>query len=356
MTRRPRLFLVVGVALLALAACGDGDGDDAAPEPTSSTSTSMSTSTTTGTSAPELAATCESERYRVRYPAGWSTNSGAVVPTCRFFDPDPFTVPPATEFLGAAILFDVEAIPYARLADAVGTGEEVLDRRDLMVDGRPALRIEARSRDRSPMVPAGTASLRYLVDLDGSTLRAVTYGFAGTDEVRNRAVLDAMMSTFETRSDGCSAAGFASSPEAQDLPPAVAEMRRSIVAAATACDYERLAELAQPGGFTYSFGGDGDPAGFWRREETASDPLAVLVRLLERPFGSRPAGEGTTQFVWPRAYAYERWDDVPADARRELEGLYGPQDFERFARAGSYTGHRVGITGDGNWLFFVAGD
>ena len=60
--------------------------------------------------------------------------------------------------------------------------------------------------------------------------------------------------------------------------------------------------------------------------------------------------------MWPRAHAYERWDDVPADARRELEGLYDPEDFERFARSGSYTGHRAGITGDGNWVFFVAGD
>ncbi len=346
--------MLTGIALLGMAACGASDGERPAMAPDSST-TSVATPSTTATDSPQLAQTCEAERYRVGYPAGWSTNTGDVVPSCRFFDAGPFTVPPATEFLDPAVVFDPEPIPYARLVGSVGGGEEVLDRRETTVAGRPEVRIEARAGNDGALLPPGTASLRYVVDLDGSTLIAATYGVAGADHRRNRDVLDAMMATLEVRTDGCSAAGLRSRPEPQDVPAPVAEMRRSIVAAATACDYERLAELARAGRFTYSFGKDGDPAAFWRREEATADPLRVLVRLLDRPFATRPGGD-TAQFVWPRAYAYDSWEEVPPEAREELQPLYGPQDFDRFARAGSYVGHRVGITAEGDWLFFVAGD
>ena len=123
----------------------------------------------------------------------------------------------------------------------------------------------------------------------------------------------------------------------------------------TATDFGRLAELAQRGKFTHSFGDSGDPAAFWRQAEAGGEPLAALVHFLNRPFATRPAGE-VTQYVWPRAYNYESWDAVPAEAREDLRPIYGPEDFERFARFGGYTGYRIGIGADGDWLFFVAGD
>ena len=339
-------------AAVLLTGCGGGEAD---PDDRAA-ATSSTTSTTTGL---ELTQMCEAVRYRVRYPAGWSTNSGDVVPRCRFFDPEPFTVPRATEVLDLAVILDVEAAPFPPLVEAAGgADEDVLDRRDLTIDGHRAVRVEARATG-DGLVPAGIPSLRYLVDLDGSTLVATTFGLAGLDHQRNRDVLDAMVATLTVKAEaGCSAEGLPAEPTPQDLPGPVAETRRSIVAAATACDFDRLADLALAGRFTYSFGDSGEPGAHWRREEVTGNPLQVLVELLNRPSGRRPAGDThtRTQYVWPRAYAYDTWAEVPADARAELEPIYGPADFENFERFGSYSGYRAGISTDGDWLFFVAGD
>lgn len=157
----------------------------------------------------------------------------------------------------------------------------------------------------------------------------------------------------------CSAAGLPSSPDEQPgLPDEVAETRRLLVGAATSCGYARLAHVAGRGAepFTYSFGDEADPAGFWQREEAdGGEPLRFLVELLDRPFVERDVPEGV-QYVWPSAFGYETWSDVPPADRDALEPLYDETDFSFFESFGGYAGYRVGIASDGEWLFFVAGD
>lgn len=349
---------VIGLAALALAtllaACGDED-EAGAPTPSSTSTSTSSTSTSTAGGTVTLARKCEADRYTIGYPAGWSTNPGTAVPRCRFFHPEPFTVPEATEVVDRAVILDVESIPFARIVAATGgPSEEVLSRRAMTVSDRSALRVEVRST--GGLLPPGTAALRYMIDLGDATLVAVSYGVEGTDHQRNRDVLDAMVASLVIP-DGeqCSAAALPTEPSRQDLPVPVAEMRRSILAAATACDFERLADLARTGSFTHSFGADGDPAAFWRRAEEDGEPLAALVHFLNQPFASRPAGD-VVQYLWPRAYVYESWAAVPAEARDELRPIYGTEDFKRFERFGSYSGYRVGITAEGDWVFFVSGD
>lgn len=155
----------------------------------------------------------------------------------------------------------------------------------------------------------------------------------------------------------CSASGM-SAESRSGLPSAVARIRIEIVEAATACDYERLEELAEGGGsrFTFSFGGGDDPAGHWRAgEEGGGEPLRHLVAVLNLAH-STVAGVDPAQFVWPSAFAYEDWDDVPPEDRAALAQLYSNEELRRFEQFGSYLGHRVGITAAGDWLFFVAGD
>jgi hypothetical protein len=363
-TRRSHrsLFALVAVLLFPglLAACGD-DADTSADDTpstsatTASTSTSSTTSTTTAAGAVALAQTCRADRYTVGYPAGWTTNPGKVVPLCRFFHPEPFTVPEGTEVVDRAVILDVESVPFARMAESIGgPSEEVLSQRALAVSDRSALRVEVRSTD--GLLPRGTPSLRYMIDLGDATLVAVTHGVEGADHERNRIVLEAMVASLVIPDgENCSAAALPTEPTRQDLPGPVAEMRRSIVAAATACEFDRLADLARTGSFTHSFGDSGDPARFWRRAEDDGEPLAVLVHFLNQPSATRPAGD-VTQYVWPRAYSYESWTAVPAEAREELRPIYGTEDFKRFERFGSYNGFRVGITGGGDWIFFVGGD
>lgn len=157
----------------------------------------------------------------------------------------------------------------------------------------------------------------------------------------------------------CSAASLDAEGEPQrGLPGPVAEMRADVVAAAVACDLQRLEELAVagPGDFTFSFGGGESPAAFWRSaEEGGEELLRILVQVLQRPFGTREV-DGTTQYLWPSAFAYPEWEDVPPPEREALEPLYDEDDLANFARFGSYAGYRVGVTEDGNWLFFVGGD
>jgi hypothetical protein len=46
-----------------------------------------------------------------------------------------------------------------------------------------------------------------------------------------------------------------------------------------------------------------------------------------------------------------------ADYRELVDaGLYTEADVEQWERFGGYTGYRVGIAADGEWLSFVAGD
>ncbi len=107
--------------------------------------------------------------------------------------------------------------------------------------------------------------------------------------------------------------------------------------------------------FTYSFGGGGKPSTFWRKAEAGQAPLRPLVELVDGPPATRDAG-GTTQYIWPAAYAFDRWQDISASVREDLHRVYGEDDLQRFEQFGSYVGHRVAITETGDWIFFVGGD
>jgi hypothetical protein len=146
--------------------------------------------------------------------------------------------------------------------------------------------------------------------------------------------------------------------EGEGLPAAVSETREEIAEAARDCDYEALKSLALAGSaeFTYSFGERGDPGRFWRGEERrGEEPLRFLVELLDRPFATQEVGGGV-HYVWPSAFAYGDWARVPEDHREALRPLYGDKDFAGFQDFGAYLGYRVGITEEGDWVFFVAGD
>lgn len=131
-------------------------------------------------------------------------------------------------------------------------------------------------------------------------------------------------------SAACSAAELEGTPtDDPDLPVAVETVRQDIIEAAVRCDYDDLAEIATTGEFNYSFGAEGDPAGYWRELEERGEetPLATLVRLLDGPFATID-NQGQTIYVWPT-------DAVEQD---------------------DYLSHRAGIDEDGDWLYFVAGD
>ena len=151
-------------------------------------------------------------------------------------------------------------------------------------------------------------------------------------------------------SGDCSAADLSADlPDDSSLPAAVADTRREIAAAAVACDYDRLQAIAlEQDGFTYSYGGETSAADFWAgEEERGEQPMRILVESL-RQDGHEYQGN----WVWPEAYA-----DNPSDeAWQQLSGLYPPDQITSWREQGQFLGYRVGITPDGDWQFFVAGD
>lgn len=168
----------------------------------------------------------------------------------------------------------------------------------------------------------------------------------------------------------CSAAGLTPAAAMEGgLPMRVANMRQTILDAATRCDIHALEGLALSGRqeFSYSFGVEDSPSAFWRARERdarnhdreTSEYMRYLVQILELPFckESQDDGSGTdtelVYYVWPRVHCAghrtdEDWND--------LKGLYTAEQIDQMRSADLYYGFRVGIVEDGDWVYFIAGD
>ena len=175
----------------------------------------------------------------------------------------------------------------------------------------------------------------------------------------NGTTTTAPATTTSAEAPTCSAAGLTVRSDAQpeDLPAEVAKVRSELLAAATGCDVERLGSKAEADGTSYTFGGGFDPAAYWGDLETNGEtPLADLVRLLELEPALYDVGEGSVYYVWPAVYALPDWSDATEEQRQELADLFGADQLAGWDSFGGYIGYRVGITIDGRWAFFVAGD
>lgn len=153
----------------------------------------------------------------------------------------------------------------------------------------------------------------------------------------------------------CSAAGLPMPAEQDGLPVPVAETRRAIATAAIACDYETLRSLAGPE-LTTSFGGGGfDNIPMW--EEDGTYPaLQLLVELFDTPFATQDFEDLPRHYVWPSAFVYDSWEEIPPADLDALLTVYTQEELDQYSEFGSYALWRIGITEDGEWRFFVAGD
>jgi hypothetical protein len=349
------------IALLAatcmLAACTGAD--DAAQR-----SSPSPDATQTRAAASGATLTCQSraDGYAVEHPAGWSASSAPRGESCRWFSPEPSSPDEVQRPTEIPIRLDVVAQPLDEVERLERSTAEVLSSDPHEVDGQPAVRQELRAAGPG-LLPQGTRITQWLVDLGSRTLVATTSEAANAGTyAENAQVLDAMMGSLrriKQQPVACSARDLPAEPEAQrGLPEPVQATRREIYVAALRCDFDALEELVPEEGFTYSFGGGGDAAGFWRRAELQDDrdpPMRYLAELLQRPYGTRQV-QGAPQYSWPSAFTYDDWADVPQRDRRALEPLYDEEDFAGFQQFGAYVGYRVVIAADGTWRAFVAGD
>lgn len=152
----------------------------------------------------------------------------------------------------------------------------------------------------------------------------------------------------------CSGTGVVPGTVRQSLPAVVIDVRDDIMALAAMCDFEGLEALAAAG-FVTSFGGGGAEA-FAEWEAAEEGKLGLLQQILNMSFAEQVSGDGQTYYLWPAAFAHDRWEDIPKEHLEELKAIYTDEELEQLSGFGSYAGWRTGITIDGDWMFFVAGD
>ncbi len=157
----------------------------------------------------------------------------------------------------------------------------------------------------------------------------------------------------ETEPEGeCSTSGVRLTLPEQDLPAAVADVRKRVFDAAIACDYDTLEQIAleKGAGFTFSYGATSDASEYWRKlEEDSSQqpkPMRALATILTLPFTRNESGS----YAWPTAYN----ENPTEEAWRDLvyAGLYTAEQVDQMKTQGTgYLGYRTAITADGDWQF-----
>jgi hypothetical protein len=169
----------------------------------------------------------------------------------------------------------------------------------------------------------------------------------------------------------CSAVGLDPAVVAQPgLPAEVAALRQQIASAAASCDFEALGRLLDPAAFSYSFGVDGDPIGYWRDQEAAGGdylPMHALRLILDAPHGrwEMASGGGSEYWVWPRL-AVMNPEETPRDeldaaiAEVAATQVHTAAEVEEMVyQAGGYLGFRAqieAVDGQARWVVFIAGD
>lgn len=142
------------------------------------------------------------------------------------------------------------------------------------------------------------------------------------------------------------------------LPEPVRKKRDEILAAARSGDLAKAAALVKADQTAVSFGGETEAADFWKKtfpDSDGAEVLATLIEVLEMPFVHLDKGSPQEMFVWPYFYAAELGKLTP-EQRVELFRLVTAYDFREMQKFGSYNFFRAGISPDGRWHFFVAGD
>ncbi|WP_375769246.1 hypothetical protein NR798_47525 [Archangium gephyra] len=139
-------------------------------------------------------------RYSIAYPSAWRTNTGNAVEPCRFFHPTAFEVQPQSEEPLVAISVKREPMTLESFVQGnTSSSSDVLQQEQLTLAGRPAVRLELRATQESPLLPPGTREYLYAIGDGDSVVRVSTLAVRGLDYPANQAVLDEMVRTLELR-------------------------------------------------------------------------------------------------------------------------------------------------------------
>jgi hypothetical protein len=145
------------------------------------------------------------------------------------------------------------------------------------------------------------------------------------------------------------------------LPFPVRRMRELILEVALSGDIEKLRPLIGYGDDVtmLSLGGiEEDPLNFLKSlagDENGHEILAILAEVLETGYVLMDEGTDEELYVWPYFFAWPL-DKLTPPQKVELYRLVTYGDYEDMESFGAYIFYRLGITPQGRWRFFVAGD
>jgi len=145
------------------------------------------------------------------------------------------------------------------------------------------------------------------------------------------------------------------------LPFPVRRMRELILEAALSGDIEKLRPLIGYGDDVtmLSLGGiEEDPLSFLKSlagDENGHEILAILAEVLETGYVRVDEGSDEELYVWPYFFAWPL-DKLTPPQKVELYRLVTYGDYIDMESFGAYIFYRLGITPQGRWRFFVAGD
>ncbi|MGE0501362.1 MAG: hypothetical protein AB7O76_10470 [Rhizobiaceae bacterium] len=145
------------------------------------------------------------------------------------------------------------------------------------------------------------------------------------------------------------------------VPAPARRMRELIIEAARAGDLEGLRPLIGTGAditqlsFTEI---EGDPIEHLRQSSgdiEGQEILAILQEVMEAGFVHLDPGTPEELYVWPYFVGLPL-EKLDPRQRVELFKIVTAGDYEQMLTYGAYNFYRVGITPEGRWVFFVAGD
>jgi len=144
------------------------------------------------------------------------------------------------------------------------------------------------------------------------------------------------------------------------LPEPVSAMRERILEGAKSGDVEALRPVLESNELMPSVAFDDitDPIAFWKELSENKDGreiLAGMVQILNMPYTVQGAGTDDEIYVWPYLLESDMKALTPPE-EVDLYQLMPPSDLKEMVEYGHYIGYRLGISPDGTWQFFLAGD
>ncbi|MEQ1953016.1 hypothetical protein [Mesorhizobium sp. CN2-181] len=149
--------------------------------------------------------------------------------------------------------------------------------------------------------------------------------------------------------------------DVSQLPPPVQKLRDQLLEVTKSGDIEKLRPLLGMGDDMTQLSLiaiEGDPIEYLKSlagDEDGQEILAILEEVLSAGYVHLDAGKPEELYVWPYFFAVPL-DKLTGPQRVELFKIVTAGDYEEMKNFGSYIFYRVGITPQGKWAFFVAGE